>query len=892
MCPRTERPILAVALAMALASGLVIDPATAHGLVAAAPTGLLRADDTLEYLESRGLDELSVRRLEELARATEGEMRAAHLERLATLVARMLDESAEGPAQERLLARADALVASIDTTRGDQLRLAAARTRYRAAARTAESIRAGIAADGARAASTLEAQAAELLRIAGRADERVKALDRRLDRSEGLGRDILDERLAEERSLAGQARFLAAWSLLYEGWLARTQPELEQAKQLFADMLGARDGQLVPADVSEDLRREEAFASAILGLALVKARLDGHAEATRWLALLESRETVASIRDAIDGWKMVAALDGGGFESARRSFARLSGREDIGNWARVAVARSVEDGGTSPEAALLQREALAQLAAARDLAAIRALVTRYGDAILGADASGFVPLYVRALRLYEESQAAIAEAGADLERLAAPDVRADAQASADALGAALAAADAASFPDAATACREMRAWSLRGAGEFAEAARAFDAVADERVGMRAENASRVAIACIEDARAATKDPAERTKLEAELVARVDAFLSRFPGSDHVPELLVRKVALSATPDSADVEELLRVKPDSPEWLSSRRQAVFALYRVFRGGKAPRVETARRYMEVLNELPVDDATGLPAGSPAIARQALEVALATEIRDTRLATNLLDGLAKAGAAGAFDLREADEELAYRRLQLAMYANRWADVEAALAPFEKPEATALWADAALRLAIRGAEARRRAADEDAPERGGFVATIVRAGDAIFERAGGAAVALGAKDADRALLDLARIALDARVELLRGSSDPEEGKRGLVIADALLERAPRDATLLRAAALCGERAGDLERAAERLRALVGGLPPRSEPWFAAKVDQIRVLAALDPARARAVIAQFRALYPELGPTAVRDRILEIERSLPPEQAPAGGAR
>jgi hypothetical protein len=145
----------------------------------------------------------------------------------------------------------------------------------------------------------------------------VKAIDRRLDRSDGLGRDILEEQLSEERSLAGQARFLAAWSLLYKGWLARTKPDLEQAKVLFGDMLGARDGQLAPADVSEDLRREEAFASAILGLALVKARLDGHAEAVRWLALLESRETVASIREAIDGWKMVAALDGGGFESAR-----------------------------------------------------------------------------------------------------------------------------------------------------------------------------------------------------------------------------------------------------------------------------------------------------------------------------------------------------------------------------------------------------------------------------------------------------------------------------------------------------------------------------------------------------------------------------------------------
>lgn len=881
MCPRTDGFIPSFAALLA-AAALLAGPG-----VAASPA---RADDTLEYLDARGLDELSVRRLEDLARASEGEVRAGHLERLAVLVARMLDESAEGPAQERLLARADALVPSIDSTRGDQLRLAAARTRYRAAARAAESIRAGIAADGSKAAALLEAQAKELLFVAGRADERVKALDRRVDRAEGLSRDILDEQIRVERSLAGQSRFLAAWSLLYRGWLTRGRPDLERAQVLFADMLGARDGQLAPADVSLDLRREEAFASAILGLALVKARLSGHAEATRWLALLESRETVASIRDSIDGWKMVAALDGGGFEAARRSFARLSGRPDVGNWARVAVARSVEEGGENADAALLQREALAQLAAVRDLAAIRALVARYGDAILGTDATGFVPLYVRALRLYEESQEVIAAAGSDPVRLAAPELRAAAQASADALAAALGAGDATAFPDAATSCREMLAWSLRGAGRLAEAAVAFDAVAGEGVGTRAENALRTAIACIDDARAQTRDSDERARLEADLVARVDAFLARFPGSDHVPELLVRKVAVSASPDARDVEELLRVKPDSPEWLSSRKQAVFALYRVFRGGKAPRVETARRYIEVLNELPVDEATGLPAGSPAIARQALELALATEIRDTRLAAGLLDGLAKAGAMGAFDVREADEELAYRRLQLAMYSNRWADVEAALAPFEKPEATAIWAEAALRLAIRGAEARRRASEMDAPERGGFVATIVRAGDAVFERAGGAAAALGAKDADRALLDLARIVLDARVELLRSSSDREEGKRGLVIAEALLERAPRDATLLRAAALCSERAGELERAAERLRTLVGGLPPRSEPWFEAKVEQIRVLAALDPARARAVIAQFRALYPELGPPAVRDRILEIERSLPREVDSSGG--
>jgi hypothetical protein len=76
-----------------------------------------------------------------------------------------------------------------------------------------------------------------------------------------------------------------------------------------------------------------------------------------------------------------------------------------------------------------------------------------------------------------------------------------------------------------------------------------------------------------------------------------------------------------------------------------------------------------------------------------------------------------------------------------------------------------------------------------------------------------------------------------------------------------------------------------------QRLRALVGGLPPRSDPWFAAKVDQIRVLAKLDPARARAVISQYRTLYPDLGPEPIRTRILEIERALPADDAaPAGG--
>lgn len=878
MCPRSDMiRILSIAAAL-------LAPAAA------------RADDLLEYLEARGLDALAAQRLEDLARTANADDRAQYLDRLADLFARMLDAAPEGAEQARILAEADALALSLASSRGDQLRVAAARARYKAAARVAESVRAGIAADVLPAAESLSDQASVLRSVAERSDKRAADLDRRLDRAEGIGRDILSQEVDRERSLAGQSRYLAAWCLLYRGTLVRDRSDLEAAEKLFVAMLGGRDGALAPNEVSEDLRGDEAFASAILGLALVKARTAGYSEATRWLALLESKDTNPAIRASLAGWTMVAALDGGAFKSARSAFERLAGRDDVANWARVAAARAIEDGEGDADAQFLVREALAQLAASRDLGAVRALVERYGDGILGTDSSGFVALYVRAVRLYDEAQKSIEAAEGDRESLASEDVRARSRLAADALGAALRAEDSGGFGDAATACRLMRAWSLRGARSFAEAARLFDEVAAASSGPRAEEAARLAIVSLDDAREEMRiekrADGEIAAVDRELVARIDAFLARFPGSASAPELLVRKVAASDSPDVADIATLLDVKPDAKEWLASRKQAAYALYRMFRGGSAPRVETARRYLAVLAEMPRDAATRLPASSPAIARQALEVALASEVRDTAVAAALLEGLEIAATRGEFDAREAAEELAYRRLQLAIHLNRWADVEAALAPFERPEATKIWAEAALRLAVRGAESRRRSVPMDAPERAGFVATVVRSADAIFEREGGVAKALAADAADfKTLAPIARIALDARVELLGTSSDADEARRGLAIADALLATAPRDATLLKAAAVCAETAGELERAAESLRALVGGLPPRTDAWFDAKVNQIRVLGKVDPARARAVLSQYRTLYPDLGPTSVRERILEIERSLPAERvAPEGG--
>ncbi len=83
MCLRSDpsaRPLARLLLALALVAG--------GARASAAP------DDTLDYLEARGLDALAALRLESLAEGATGDLRNGYLERLADLYARLLDERA------------------------------------------------------------------------------------------------------------------------------------------------------------------------------------------------------------------------------------------------------------------------------------------------------------------------------------------------------------------------------------------------------------------------------------------------------------------------------------------------------------------------------------------------------------------------------------------------------------------------------------------------------------------------------------------------------------------------------------------------------------------------------------------------------------------------------
>ncbi len=863
------------------------------------------ADEVADWLEARGLDGLLATRLELIARDSTGEDLKRVRERLVATYARLLDLSVRGAERDALIARAEGALRERSGFASDLLDLAIARARYRTAAEIAEDMRAAVRLP-ADATSHAMAQLAAVLPVLETLQtqslKRAQDLDRRIDSLVGLTQDLARSDITRAEQIATECRFLRAWAMLYKGLLGETTAESEAASQLFMEIAGARSGRLEPSEVSLDLRTEESFASTILGIGLAKAETQGFGEASRWLNLLEVPQAFEGIRARLDGWRLAAAIRAKDWVAARRILKTLGAQHAVETaWFRVAAAgglRAVIAGADGGAALGLAQEAIAHLATRRELAQVRDLVEQFDGR--GVEGDGFVARYVASLSLYDAARACDEALVLAMESARSRGTSVDTAMSENSgrvhrdalksLDAALAAKDVEQYPDARDGCRLMRAYCLRGARDLRGASAAFDELASTLTGERGEDAAWAAIACLDELSRTVQGP-ERTALDAQIDAMSEGFLRRFPASMRVIELFVRRVQADPLPDAADIEKLLSVPSTEPSFETSRRAALAGLYRSFRASKdvPERTILGRRYIGVLMTLPEDlRAQGLPSGSVGIARQALEVALSPEVADTSLASQLLGAIDAAIARGEFELSEARLELAYRRLQLAITQNQWELVDSGLSEFERPDADPMWADAALRLAMRGAELARRATAKDDPRRSAFVATSVRAGDALIARDGGLEKAVKST----AHLAVLRALLDARREMVLSSASPEEAKQGLKIALALLGAGTREAGVLQSAAFFAESSGEYEVAIEQLKALVAGVPSRTEPWFRAKYDLARVLLRIDPVRSLAVLAQHRKLHPDLGPPAWKAKFEALEVEARQKQgAVAGGA-
>lgn len=855
-------------------------------LVLGSDLGVGRAvaqDRTASWLESRGLDELLARHLEVALEEARGDQAAREriAGRLARAYARLLRGEDDEDVRAAIVTRSMRMIDIVPDDDAGELRVALVRNRYTRASQVLEDDRIGVAEPAAvtEALAELEEIARETGAVRARADEEARQAAR------GRGRGV-EDRIERRLELAANAGLIEGWSRYYLGRATDDRGQYERAQLALGSVLQG-DSPIPEVDeVSIDLQAADGFANAILANAMVTSAIDSPEVAARWFDRLEMAVTHESIRRAAPAWRLASLIDAGDFREAGERFeamvesARTRGDDTIPlAWIRLAAVGGLRRFDRDPAAGRLAQSALAELAARGELGEVRSLAADFGLDALGD--RGFVFGYVRGLdrnRLAVEARDAGDAEGAALGFAESVDL----------LRKAIAESDAVSFPDAVGAATMLIGWNLLELGRPAEAADAFEEAAGRMAGERRADAIWGAIVALDQiVSAGGAGIAEAATRRDGLVER---FLDAYPADDRSPSLVVRRIAEQDDPDADDLEVLLGVPETHPTWETARRRAVQSLYRDFRTATdAARVEAGRRMLQVADELLERDRgetgifTDVRGLDGMLLRQAAEVASDEEVHEVARAERYLAQLESALEHGALaEVPDLPNEIQHRRLGVALgdgdfeYAERLV-AQMPVAP-DTPEA-GRWArlgalrvhraaDALMRsgpvpidVARAGAEAGARylelVATEPGPEDD--------SGDPADEAAA-PEDRFAVLDRDR-LLPIAASVAAARAAVFTAGGDSDDGAEALAWYRAILERRPLDGSMLEAVGRLGEATGETEVALDAWRRLARAAPDGDDRWWTAKVGQVRTLLALDPAAARQVFDQLRALHPDLGP-------------------------
>jgi hypothetical protein len=850
------------------------------------------AGDALgQYLEGLRLTRLLGEHLErEIPGAVLPDDRARLVDRLADVYASLLESEDDPVRRDELVQRSSSFLERESPKQADGLRLALLRSRYRAASRVAEDGRAALAEEAkvADVRATLERISAEAGELRKRFELRLRELERRSERTEGLEGDKVQERADVVRGQLQESMGLDAWSRYYRSIVTGERAFAEEAQPIFARLLETGKEYPTPKDVSLDLRSNEFFANTILGMALSMSRTESFVTVSEWLALLDVPQVPSSLRAQLSAWKLVAAMECGEWTAAR-DIVRSFPADAPAPWLRIAAVGGLRDGRGTKEALGTAREAIALLAARRELGQIADLARRFGEDAIGS--RGFAAKYVRGVLAYES-----ARKFADAKNLA--EARKTFGEAATLLEEAVHEPDVGEFQAAAGACRSLAGWSHFERGEFKEARALFAEVVESSDG-RDEEAEWMALVCVEKLLAgAPAGSEEQAALATEIRQRVDTFIGHHPASARVPQVLLRRTTLTETPRREDLERLLTGSGTSDE---VKRQALSGYYRLFRSSTgAERASIGKRFLELSHSMaptggPEGKYEGLPAASLVVARQALEISLSVEVDDVPYGAAILDRIDMLAKAGQLDLAPIEHEISVRRVQFSLARNELLPALQRLTALESAggDEARRSADVARRHIFRYASAAlRRGETLGNVDRGALISATLRTGEKLIDQAVAMAGSLEKALDDAAIESVAVTVVQSSAEATQGGGAREVGERGRTLLNTLLERRPKDPVLLDLSATLSMALGDRDAALDALRTLIAGSPERSDRWFKAKVTFIELLAEFDAGRAKAVLQQHRQLHPDLGPEPWGQRLRELERKLlGVEAAPSSGA-
>ncbi len=823
------------------------------------------ADDAVTaYLQRHQLHELLAVHLEQQLDDANPDQQRDLLMQLADIYTRLLESTDDPDRRASLEARSRRLIALTDADGAEELRLALLRTAYRRVERVAENHRLRLASSDelAEARETIEATVPDLQDLTTRLQRRTLALDRQLSRTSSTGVAVVNERLNQARRLHQQSSFLTAWALYHDAWLNDRVQSARAAEELFATLLMSDTPRPRPQDISVDLRGQEPFARAILGMALCKSitsDVGASSTALSWLELLEHESTYPGLRRQVTIWKIAVLAEHQSFRSIGSLLHDAMNSEQTlpSTWLRLVAVHALEADPADMEARSLVRRSVTQLAAQGELDQILDLANRYGTDRLGRQ--GFALRYVNGLISYRAAR--------DLHGSETPAtdeaIIAGYHEAIEHLQQALAEHDAEQYPAAIGACRQLKAWALYYLGEYADASIAFEQAATELPEREADDALWMAIVCFD--RIDTKDDAFVEKQQA-LIAH---YIEKYPESHRASSLVLRDaVALERLSDD-DLQLLREVPADHASRDSASRRIAEELYQRFRESKGDtKVNHGEEFLDKVNRLLTSDHAN---GMLLMIRRALEVALHPDIGRGSIAQTALQQFDRLVDRGEVDSSEYAEEMKLRRLQERLLDGDDGMAQHLADALWDADPRSIWARLASRAMFSHAYQYQPADDPIRLQ--------------LITRHGGRVIREFEDDPDAMQHAQVRgyhaAVADALYRLWESSGESQHGRAALFLYQRLLTVEPRNATYLRAAARL---AGDLEElafAADCWRRLAAGSPSGSNQWFEARFELIAILKESNPAQARRVLEQHVILFPQYGPEPWRSRFQRLEREL-----------
>ncbi len=878
-----------------------------------------QADADIEaYLQERGLTSLLVDHLWARFQTAPSSEHERLAERLGALYVQLLSAAGDDAERSRWQTRAEELIAAAPGARNLHLRFLLARALYPTLEEAGERVRLRLDPPGER--EQVVARLGELSRrlddIANAVARRVEMLDRSTVNPDDPAR--LREQLDQARSLRSEAMYFAGWANVYVARLTGSREAAQAALRQLGWITGT--GENRPArmgDLDAEFLKYDHVARAAVGVAMAFSALGDHQEAVSWIDRVSaSREIPEAVRQLLLRRRIEVLAAAVRWSDLYTLVDQVRGRDGTGRLDTVAartlaiLALESAHGADRQVTEHLAREAMRDLVVAQQFAQVMDLARRYGPGILGD--RGYLAGIVRALLLSEEAEAMHAAQGGQRDAPGStPEVRTAFESAAAAIDVALQEHDAprAGQPLAQVLVQSGRAWL--GAAQFPRAADRFVRAA-QLTGVDAHITEEahwlVLVALDHGVRYRLSDGsslAEHAQMSSRLTEASVHFLRTYPRSTRSAALLVHRGDVAGIPDEEVARVLLGVPRGDELYLSARRLASRALYRMFRSVQPEqRAFAATRFVPVGEEVFEAErreaiaTSGEPSQQAAqrmitTGRQLLDALLSVDPSDSVRAQAVLDALTAGAAYAGIDLAEAQWELRFRRFQIVL-ARDGLEAAAQIADeFDSGEPVLVTGggvlDARARYAVsarrqlyqRAAEAYERTPSDRGPERLRRAAEVTVHGRHVIAQFGPLVEALPSQPA--AFGVVTRVA-GAAAELGL-SGDAEARALALALDREILRAIPNSMDALRRVAMLSEVGRDRGTAIDAWRTLSQGLPEGSADWFQARFNFFRVLAEsdrdADRQAARVAIHQHTTLYPTYGPEPWGSRIRGLEQVL-----------